>query len=517
MSETEPVGGRAVPTSYREVERKVRVPDSFELPPLEGDLVAEVQPRETFTMEAAYHDTADLRLVRWGATLRRREGGPDEGWHLKLPVEGAGHGVRDELGLPLDAGETGAVPETLAEIVRALVREAPLEHVATVRTRRTPYVLYGHEGAAVAEVVDDRVEVVAEGRVVRGYREIEVEARVPAGQDRSPVLDAVVATLEDHGAVAGTEGKAAAALGERAGGPPDVVVPPWPDADDPAGELVRCVLATLVRKFLLQDVRVRRDLPDSVHQMRVAARTIRSALREFRPLLDEAWAQDLRDELAWAAGSLGDVRDVEVLLARLDAHATTLGPEDAALALPAVDGRLRAELEAARATALEELRSARHAVLLSDLVEAARAPRLAEEADRPAEEIFPPLIEKAWRKLAKAAKKLDLQGPPEQWHRARILAKRARYAAESVAPVLGAGAKALGAAFERVTDLLGDLHDASVAADRLRALAADVDGPTGFALGRLYALEVEREREDRELFRLLWPEVKAAHAAYAKG
>lgn len=507
----EPAG----PTTTREVERKVRVPETFTLPPLDVEGVAQVSGLETVTLLAAYHDTADVRLIRWGATLRRREGGDDEGWHLKLPVEGEGPGVRDELGLPLEAGAVGAVPAAMAEIVRAFAREAPLVHVSTVRTVRTPYVLLDGAGTPVAELVDDHVEVLEEGRVVRRFHEVEVEAKVPVGAEGSPVLDAVVERLVRAGAVPGTEGKAAAALGARAAGDPDVVVPAWPDDDAPAADVVRTVLATLVRKLLLQDVRVRRDLPDSVHQMRVAARTLRSALREFRPLLDREWAQGLREELRWAAGALGDARDVEVLLDRLEAHAKALPAADAALVVPALDRWLREDLRAARERALAELRSERHLSLLRDLVTAVREPRFSARAQRPASDVFPPLVEKAWRRLRSAVKDLELESSAEDWHRARILAKRARYAAESVAPVLGAATKRRGDALKRVTDLLGDLHDAAVAQVRLRELATrpEADGLTGYALGLLDAVEAEREREDRELFRIIWPEVKAAHKA----
>jgi hypothetical protein len=114
------------------VERKVRVPDDFTVPALQAAVpaVVEVRVGEEITLRAAYHDTEDLRLVRWGATLRRRTGGTDEGWHLKLPVEGAGHGVRDELGLPLDAGDVGELPEEISRLVRAFAREAPRVHLA---------------------------------------------------------------------------------------------------------------------------------------------------------------------------------------------------------------------------------------------------------------------------------------------------------------------------------------------------------------------------------------------------
>lgn len=504
----------AAPTAYREVERKVRVPEDFALPRLGGVAagVARVEQGETVTMVAAYHDTPDVRLIRWGATLRRREGGPDEGWHLKLPVEGEGPGVRDELAVPLEAGEVGAVPAEMADVVRAFAREAPLVQVSTVRTVRTPYLLLDGAGQAVAELVDDHVAVVEDGEVVRRFHEIEVESKGAGGGE---VLDAVVDLLISRGAVPGTEGKAAAALGARAGGPPEVAVPPWPGPDDAAGEAVRAVLAALVGKFLLQDVRVRRDLPDSVHQMRVAARTLRSALREFSSLVESDWAAGLRAELSWAAGALGTARDTEVLLERLEAHAKALEADDAARAVPVIDAWLRAELDDARAAALRELRSERHVTLLGDLVAAAAEPRLTPEAARSSREVFPRLVERAWRRLAKSVDALDLAGPAEDWHRARILAKRARYAAESVAPVLGPEAKRLGDALKRVTDLLGDHHDAWVAQQRLRDLAAlpAVDGPTGLALGLLDALEAQREREDRELFLLVWPEVRAVHRA----
>jgi CHAD domain-containing protein len=473
--------------------------------------VVEVRVGEEITLRAAYHDTEDLRLVRWGATLRRRTGGTDEGWHLKLPVEGAGHGVRDELGLPLDAGDVGELPEEISRLVRAFAREAPIVHLADVRTRRTPYVLLDGTGEQLAELVDDRVDVLEGEDVVRSFHEIEVEARGPEADE---LLDAVVEQLVAAGGTPGTEGKAAAAFGVRAAGAPDVVVPDWPGPKDPAGDAVRCVLAANVRKFLLEDVRVRRDLPDAVHQMRVAARTLRSALRTFRSLVDREWADLLRDELHWAADALGAARDAEVHLSRLEEHARSLPPQDGAHAVPALDAWLRERLAEAKAAAAAELDSDRHLRLLVDLVEAVREPRLTSKARDDAGDVFPPLVKKAARKLEKAVDQLTLGSPAEDWHQARIRAKRARYAAEAVAPVLGKAAEKWGEAFEEVTDLLGDQHDSVVAQEMIRELAshADIDGPTGYALGLLDAVEVEHERADREAFEAVWAKVRGTLA-----
>lgn len=498
------------PTTHREVERKLRVPADFAVPPLAGiaEGVARLVPGQPVIMLAEYHDTPDVRLIRWGATLRRRAGGPDEGWHLKLPVEGAGQGVRDELALPLAAGDVGQVPQEIADIVRSLVREAPLVHVSTVRTHRSPFALFDAEGRDVAELVDDRVEVLEQGHVVRTFHEIEVEAR--PGDASLAVLDAVVEVLAASGAVPGSEGKAAAALGARAQGPPDVEVPPVPGPEDAAGEAVRRVVAANVRKFLLEDVRVRRALPDSVHQMRVAARTLNSALRTFAPLVDATWSAELRARLRRSTDVLGAVRDTEVHLARLEQHASGLPDGAAELAVPVIDGWLRERLADAREAALRELRSERHLGLLVALVDATRDLPLTRAASEPAGRVLPPLVERGARRLAKAVKELDRGAPAEQWHRVRILAKRARYSAEAVAPVLSGRAAAWAEAFEQVTELLGDHQDSVTAQQMLRDLARrpGIDGPTGYALGLLDGIEVARERAAREAFPEVWRAVR---------
>jgi inorganic triphosphatase YgiF len=196
-----------------------------------------------------------------------------------------------------------------------------LAPVVTLSTRRTPYVLYDDEGVAFAELVDDTVSVMDGDQAAARFRELEVEALVE-GADLSGIADHLI-TL---GAEPNHSSKAASALGPATADPADIPEPEDVGPDDPAGAAVTAYLRTHARAFLHQDVRVRRDLPDSVHQMRVAARRLRSGLKTFAPLIDRAWADQLRSELGWAAGELGNARDTEVLLERLDAHAEDLGP-----------------------------------------------------------------------------------------------------------------------------------------------------------------------------------------------
>jgi CHAD domain-containing protein len=248
--------------------------------------------------------------------------------------------------------------------------------------------------------------------------------------------------------------------------------------------------------------------PDVVHQGRVAARRLRSGLRVFSPLVEPEWSRHLRDELGWAASELGLSRDSEVLLARLDAHADELEEHDAHLIHDHVDPFMQAKADAGRQEALDALRSERHLALLDALVAAAADPQLTEASTRPAREALPPLFDKAWRKLAKEVKALTLDGPADDWHETRITAKRARYAAEALAPVFGAPAKNLATALSNVTEQLGEHQDAFIAQETCRELADHFDGPTGFALGLLRAYEVESELIARVRLKEQWPAVR---------
>ena len=74
------------------------LPKLGSLPDLGGKRLAE--PRRIY-LSATYFDTEDLALIQHKVTLRRRVGGDDEGWHLKLPVR---KDTRQELHVPLDEG-----------------------------------------------------------------------------------------------------------------------------------------------------------------------------------------------------------------------------------------------------------------------------------------------------------------------------------------------------------------------------------------------------------------------------
>lgn len=489
------------------VERRLRVHGLFRMPDLSAAVssVARVERLPAHTIYEVYYDTADLRLARWGATLCRRQGGADEGWHLSLPVE-ATKGELDEVRLPL--GETEDMPPILSDLVVAFRRNEPLVPVASLRTERTEYVLKDATGHGAARVLDDTVSVLDGEHIAARFRELEVVAT-----DVDAALDPIVQLLAARGALPGAPPRAMTALGPVTQEPADIPDPQVVSPQDPAGAAVTAHIRRHAKALLLQDVRVRRDLPDSVHQMRVAARRLRSGLKVFEPLLEVEWAQSLREELGWVAGELGVSRDTEVLMARLDHHADEVGIEFAPLIRAVVDPTLSEQWRDAREHAMAAMSSPRYFDFLDRLVDAARRPRLTDYSMQPGEYVLPGLVDKAWRKLEKEIHHLRLDGPSPPWHEARIRAKKARYAAEAVAPVLGDRLKQFAKSLSSVTEVLGEHQDAWVAQQTLKSMAASpgVDGLAGFSLGLLHEFEFQQEMFDRKDFMDLWPSVKRSH------
>ncbi len=488
--------------TVREVERKIAVPEGFSLPPLLGQVpgIVALRAREPSELVAAYHDTVDHRLARAGASLRRREGGPDSGWHLKLPAPQQEPG-RDEIRLPLAAGEVGQVPESFAALVLPLVRGAPLAHLGTARTARAGWDLVDADGEVIAELVDDHVVVEPGGRHLR---QLEIEACVP-DERADEVLDAVVGLLVAAGGSLTTRTKAAAALGvDDPDGP--VAIPASPRRGEPAGVLVRHVLATGVRDFLLADVDVRRRAPDAVHRMRVAARRLRSVLQVLSPLLDRDWAAALRAELRETAAAWGAVRDFEVQLGLLLTACAALPAPESEVAARAVRESLRAREGEALGDANAALYADRHLALVVDLVGAVAAPQLSGRAARPIVEVVPALVSGAVHQLRDAVEGLTLDATGEEWHRARVLAKRARYATDAVVPVLRR-ARRPAEQLSVLTELLGQVQDVAVGRRVLAGIAARSDSRAAYALGLLAGRQEQVELEARAAVLAAWPRI----------
>lgn len=480
------------PAGGVEDELKLAAPGRFALPDLTAGAgppgVDSVRSEGRLRLRATYWDTEDMRLARNGVTLRHRTGETGPPWQLKLPVGGSGPGVsRLEL---VERGRAGQLPDQVRALLTGWVRTAALVPVATLLTERDVHVLLAADGTELAELVDDAVSVLEGRRVLSRFRELELERRAAPDE----LLVAVRDTLVEAGAVLGAfTPKVVRALGPVATAPSDLPEPPDLGQAASAGAVVAYSLAVNLRRLVAHHAPVLRGEPDAVHQMRVACRRLRSDLRTFRPLTDRAWADGLREELRWLAGSLGSARDLEVLRARIAdaAEEDPLAPLDPD-AVSRVDSALAERERAAESEVDGALGTSRYAELLDRLVAAARHPALTAAAGEPAAVALPPLVAKAWRHLDRAARRLRVDGPDDDWHEVRILAKRARYAGEAVAPALGKPAARLAAAAESVQGVLGEHQDAVVAATAVAEIAAAHPGdvPLVLVCGRL----VERER-----------------------
>jgi CHAD domain-containing protein len=468
---------------YLEVERKFDVVETTVSPSFDGLYsVTRVQRSQAQQLDAVYFDTRGRDLAAHHITLRRRTGGPDAGWHLKLP---AGQDARTEVRKPLGAGVDDDVPEALRDIVLAIVRDRPLLPAARISTNRTVDVLYGANGVALAEFCDDLVIAHADqDGPVQQWREWEVE--LSEGGDRA-LLDRLTNRLLDAGAQpAGHGSKLARVLDEESGEEASA---------EPADPIHRAV-AEQVEALVAWDRAVRADVYDSVHQMRVTTRKIRSLLQSSEGsfgISDDAW---ILDELRQLAAVLGVARDAEVLAERYERALDELpdelirGPVRERL----VDGAQRRYASGLRRS-LIAMRSQRYFRLL-DALDGLVAAQPA--ATGPGEEERAPVtIDSAYKRVRKAARtaaQATDTDKDEALHRIRKGAKRLRYTAAAT------GADRVSDRAKAIQTLLGDHQDSVVSRAHLsqQADAAHAAGEDAFTYGLLYRLEDDLARRSRK-------------------
>ena len=484
--------GNAGKNRHVEVERKFDVPEGTVFPSFDGlSVVGRVERQPVQSLDAVYFDTPARDLNAHRITLRRRTGGSDAGWHLKLP---AGPDARTEVHAPLDSTAEGgdSVPADLLDIVLAVVRDRPLNPVARISTTRNVVMLYGGDGAALAEFCDDEVSAWAlgsgDGEEQRWHEwELElVDGNLDGGRD---VLKRLSNRLLDAGAVPAGHGSKLTKVLETAGSGPET-----PDDNEVSSDPVHQAVAEQVSELLVWDRAVRADTYDSVHQMRVTTRKIRSLLQASEDafgLTDDAW---ILDELRQLAGVLGVARDAEVLAERYEAALEAL-PGD--LVRGPVYERLVAgakrSYQAGLRRSLAAMRSSRYFRLLDALegLVAAQPPAAA-----PGEEPKPVSIDSAYKRVRKAAKNAAeaTEDRDEALHRIRKGAKRLRYVAAATGePKVSDRAKT-------IQTLLGDHQDSVVSRTHLaqQSLAAHAAGEDTFTYGLLYQQEDDLANRCRE-------------------
>lgn len=506
-----------MPSGHLEVETKYDVEEAFELPPLDGlDGVVGVEPPVEHDLEAVYHDAGDLRLLRARVTLRRRTGGPDAGWHLKLPAGAA----RRELHAPLGRA-VKKPPRALLAPVAGILRGAPTTPVATLRTRRVVTALRDADGRLLAEVADDTVTATVPaadpGRPaeVHAWREVEVELgdAVHDADAGAALATAVGERLTAAGArPSETASKLGRVLGARraaADGPGVRQRKKGPRA----GGFVRAALAEQLAGLQAADLMLRTEQPDAVHQVRVSARRLRSTLTAVRTVLDPDATLEAREELRWLGGELSVARDDEVALELLRRLARTEPDE---LVLGPVAARLQQmqfqEERAGLDRALETLSGPRYLRLLDALHAMVADPPFTDRAGNRLEPVLQEALRRSVRRLARhmaTARRASSQDRHEALHAVRKAAKRVRYATEIAGSELPA-AKDVVRVAKRIQKVLGEVQDTVVTRELCRRLgvAAHAEGENGFTFGRLHALEQARAERGEERFGAFEPKAR---------
>ncbi|MEU9668870.1 CYTH and CHAD domain-containing protein [Streptomyces bobili] len=506
----------------REIERKYESDDSG-LPDLTGvSGVAAVLDKGVAELDATYYDTADARLSAASLTLRRRTGGSDEGWHLKFPVA---PGVRDEIRAPL----SDTLPRALAGLIRSHVRDAEVAPVVRLRSARDVRDLVDAEGRLLAEVSVDEVRadrLTGDGGSAQ-WTEIEVELADGGDPD---FLDKVDKRLRKAGvrpsrsasklarALAETEPKRgkkgrpkARQDGKPAAGASVSATPVT------AGDHVLAYLRAQRDAIVQLDPAVRRDLPDSVHRMRVATRRTRSAFRSYAKVLDRTATDPIGEELKWLAGELGVDRDQEVLTDRLTAALD-------ALPRPLVTGPVRNRLRTwararsggSRRRLIAVLDGKRYLALLDTLDRLVDEPPLLTAAAGAPQKVLAKAVRKDFGQVAALVEEA-LALPPGTdrdlaLHDARKKTKRTRYSAETAAPALGGPAADLVRLMKSLQGLLGDHQDSVMTREALRDLAAQAHaaGESAFTYGVLYAREERRAELAEAALPQAWETIGAA-------
>jgi triphosphatase len=446
---------------------------------LEGDSWGRdpaVAAGETREISDGYFDTDDWRIHRAGYALRVRSTKGKNGAEAtmkRLASTSTKAGVRSrrEISEPLEAPEIDLLngyAGPVSDRVRALAGPQELRPLFEVRTRRSAYHLM-LEGFRVGEIVLDETTIPLEAEPAR-IRRVEVEVE-PGSLDRlEPFVERLREECRLSPAVASKYESGLLARGITPPAPPDFG-PTQVDGSLSTGEFAFRILREQFSVFLAHEpgTRIGED-PEELHDMRVATRRMRAAMKVFEDALP-ARTRAFRDSLKWVAGSLGEVRDVDVQLGHLEAWISEAAPQDRE-PLAALGTVLEGQRAKARKAMLRVLDSRRYARLIASFAGFLRKgpSRRAAGARQPITEAAPGLLRRPYRKVRKLGDALTEESSGEEFHELRKKGKRLRYALEFLSEIYGKPIKEFVEPLKDLQDVLGDHQDAEVATSHLREL-----------------------------------------------
>jgi triphosphatase len=455
-----------------------------------------IVPEPARELRDVYYDTEDWRLYRAGYALRVRRDNESAEATMKalMPSEG-GIRRRREISEPLKGVQTPkGIPGPVGERVRRVAGTADLRPLFEVSTRRRTFALCSEtpssgeivedtsgnirpqnseqDAIVLAEVALDESEIFANGGDSTHLSRVEVEV----GSDAA-IHDGVrdfVEVLKEALKLRPTRTSKFRTGLSVAGLSPEVALDLGPteiDATLSCGGVAFAILRRHFGQMLAHEpgVRLGED-PEELHDMRVATRRLRAALKlysDFLPKRSERYERDLR----WVAGALGEVRDLDVHLEGLSEEASRNGE-----IMEELVSLLRERRNEARRGMLEALDSNRYERLIASFSATLRRGR-SPTPTSPILEVAPNLIRDRYKKVRKSANRLSEDSPPEHYHDLRKKGKRLRYALEPLQEIYGKQAQKMVKLLKKIQDDLGDHQDFIVASGLMEELGVAGDRP----------------------------------------
>jgi len=471
-----------------------------------GAGVAVVRGRAS-ELSDVYYDTDDWRFFRAGYAVRVRNTDGERAeatMKARVPAEG-GLRRRREISEPLEGIETlKGIPGPVGDRVRRLAGTADVHPLFEVRTRRRTFALRTEipssgeivedpsgtirqqnseqDATVVAEIALDESEIFEGGGASTHLSRIEVEV----GSDAA-IHDGVgdfVQVLRQALKLRPTRRSKFRTGLSVAGLSPQVAPDLGPtkiEATLSCGEVAFAILRRHFAEMLAHEpgVRLGED-PEELHDMRVATRRLRAALKlysDFLPKRSERYERDLR----WVGGALGEVRDLDVHLEGLSEESSSDGE-----VLEEIAALLRERRVQARRGMLEALDSNRYERLIASFSATLRGGRSPSPTD-PILEAAPELIRDRYKKVRKSANRLSEDSPPEHYHDLRKKGKRLRYALEPVQEIYGKPAQKMVRLLKNMQDDLGDHQDLIVASGLMEEMGVAGARPpqVAFSMGTL--------------------------------
>ena len=211
--------------------------------------------------------------------------------------------------------------------------------------------------------------------------------------------------------------------------------------------------------------------PEALHDMRVATRRMRAAMRIFEPYLSRSAARRVQKDMRAVARALGAVRDLDVLII----HARNFRDELPSEQQEDLDGLLdswagkRDRARGKMLTLLDSKDYGRFKVRMMEFLGKAIAPPDQRAGAQPYE-VRHVAGSAIWEhyEAVRAYETLMDQPTVEQLHALRITGKYLRYTLEFFSETLPSDGKGLIKDVVSLQDQLGELHDADVASKLIR-------------------------------------------------